>query len=1376
MVAGGIITTLAGNGTSGFTGDLGPATSAELYTPAGVTAAVNSTGDLFIYVADEANNRIREVNISDLPLPLLSFGGIDVGKTSPSQDLTVQNLGNTLLTISPISVATNFTLGGSDTTCSASSQKLEPAFSCVLGIEFSPTVGISIIGSVILSDNALNAAATQTIALQGTGIPPAATTTTLQATPASVALGGATDLVALVTSTTPGTITGTMTFSVGSTTLGTAPVSLGACPPTVPSNVEACGWANLNNVVVSAANGFIAGSNTITAAYGGETVSYAPSSGTTTLTVSGVAAATVTTVAVSVTPVALNGAVTLTAVVPTPPATPAGDITGTVTFSTGTVTLGTATLSDRQATLPAVVVSAANGFIGGPNNTITATYSGSATYAGSKGTTALTVTGVAIATTTKVTASPSSLMFGGTTTMTASVDSTTSTIAGPITGMVTFTVCGNTLGTAVLTGGLATLTNLGVNAANGSARSPDAHRNLQRGCQLCDLDRHHAAGHNRSGGHHHDAHRGPGYGDRQRHHRTGGERNLHNQWKHHRNGNLHRGHHDPGDGFGQRWMGQACRGNGECGERLRCRKRHDHGNLRRIGELRRFQRHHHADRPGEHHYNPHRGTALDHPRRAHRVGGIGKLHNNRNHHRKRHLLDWRHHIGHRRGLRRLGHAQQRGGHGGQRIHPRTECDHCNLRRQRGLWHFNRQRHAIATGSAATVTTLTVAPAWVTLAGTTTLTAAITAPTGGTIAGTVTFTVGTTTLGTAAVTNGFATLSNVAVTVANGFSPGANTVTATYTGNANYASSNCSATLTVTGSAATATTLAVAPASVASGATASFSATVSSSTMAGTITGTVTFSIGATTLGTAPVTGGIAALNNVTVTPANGFSAGTDNITATYGGNANYASSSSSTALSVIGPAFTATTLTAAPASLIIGGTTELVAGVSSSTPGSISGTVTFTMGPTTLGTAALSGGWATLTNVAVSLANGFIPGTDTITASYAGSANYAPSTASTAITVQAVTTTTLTAAPASVTLGNPTELLASVTSPTGGTIAGTVTFLMGSTALGTAALSNGLATLSNVMVTAVGGFILGSNAITATYAGNTNYAPSSGGTALKVGAPPPSTTTLKVSPASVAFGRTAALTASVSSATAGTINGTVTFSIGTITLGTAPVSSGTATLSAVTVSAANGFSDGTDTITAAYGGGNFATSKGTATVTVTGSPSSAAMPTYTLSSTSSSIALAAGGSTTVTLNLTSSNNYAGTVSFSAVCSTPSAVNATVPSVALTSDGSGSTTLTLSAPTSTASRHTPARFKGGGALLFCAVLLSAPFGVRRKRAIAVLLTSLTILLMGLLMACGAGSSSSTTNATSGSQTYTVTVTPTGTGTVENPAPLSITVTI
>src|SRR6185437_317029 len=54
------ISTFAGNGTSGFAGDNGSATSAEFADPVGI--AIDSSGN--IYIADQLNNRIRKISSS----------------------------------------------------------------------------------------------------------------------------------------------------------------------------------------------------------------------------------------------------------------------------------------------------------------------------------------------------------------------------------------------------------------------------------------------------------------------------------------------------------------------------------------------------------------------------------------------------------------------------------------------------------------------------------------------------------------------------------------------------------------------------------------------------------------------------------------------------------------------------------------------------------------------------------------------------------------------------------------------------------------------------------------------------------------------------------------------------------------------------------------------------------------------------------------------------------------------------------------------------------------------------------------------------------------------------------------------------------------
>jgi uncharacterized repeat protein (TIGR01451 family) len=67
----GIITTVAGNGNCCYSGDGGPATSAQLAYPYGV--AVDPAGDL--YIADEDNNRIRKVDLSGNITTIAGNGG-----------------------------------------------------------------------------------------------------------------------------------------------------------------------------------------------------------------------------------------------------------------------------------------------------------------------------------------------------------------------------------------------------------------------------------------------------------------------------------------------------------------------------------------------------------------------------------------------------------------------------------------------------------------------------------------------------------------------------------------------------------------------------------------------------------------------------------------------------------------------------------------------------------------------------------------------------------------------------------------------------------------------------------------------------------------------------------------------------------------------------------------------------------------------------------------------------------------------------------------------------------------------------------------------------------------------------------------------------
>ena len=76
---GGTITTVAGTGAAGFSGDDGPATSAQLNFPYGV--ALDGAGNL--YIADTVNNRIRKVDTNGA-ITTVAGGGTPGGPTTPT--------------------------------------------------------------------------------------------------------------------------------------------------------------------------------------------------------------------------------------------------------------------------------------------------------------------------------------------------------------------------------------------------------------------------------------------------------------------------------------------------------------------------------------------------------------------------------------------------------------------------------------------------------------------------------------------------------------------------------------------------------------------------------------------------------------------------------------------------------------------------------------------------------------------------------------------------------------------------------------------------------------------------------------------------------------------------------------------------------------------------------------------------------------------------------------------------------------------------------------------------------------------------------------------------------------------------------------------
>ena len=199
------------------------------------------------------------------------------------------------------------------------------------------------------------------------------------------------------------------------------------------------------------------------------------------------------------------------------------------------------------------------------------------------------------------------------------------------------------------------------------------------------------------------------------------------------------------------------------------------------------------------------------------------------------------------------------------------------------------------------------------------------------------------------------------------------------------------------------------------------------------------------------------------------------MTASYGGDAVFASSASGVVTEAVIASATDTSLTATPTATTYGGSVTFSATVTSG-GGTPTGTVTFRDDATVIGTVGLVDGQASLTTSALAV------GSHTVTASYDGSVAFATST-STAVSesvAAAATTTTLTASPNPSSFGSAVTLTATVTSPDG-VPPGSVTFLDGAAALGSGTLNAGQVTLVTSSLT------VGSHSITAVYGATANF-------------------------------------------------------------------------------------------------------------------------------------------------------------------------------------------------------------------------------------------------------------------------------------------------
>jgi len=154
----GIITAFAGNGTQGFSGDGGDAKAAQLYDPSAVIR--DNSGNILI--ADCFNHCIRKVTISTRIISLtgsLAFGDVIVNKTR-QLTFTIQNTGNSTLTVSSITYPAGFNGSWNGTIPAGGSQNVT--------VTFSPTAVQAYTGTVTVNSD--KTAGTDTIAISGSGI------------------------------------------------------------------------------------------------------------------------------------------------------------------------------------------------------------------------------------------------------------------------------------------------------------------------------------------------------------------------------------------------------------------------------------------------------------------------------------------------------------------------------------------------------------------------------------------------------------------------------------------------------------------------------------------------------------------------------------------------------------------------------------------------------------------------------------------------------------------------------------------------------------------------------------------------------------------------------------------------------------------------------------------------------------------------------------------------------------------------------------------------------------------------------------------------------------------------------------------------------
>jgi Bacterial Ig-like domain (group 3) len=228
----GVIRTIAGNGTAGYTDDNGTATSAELSSPTGI--AVNSSGMVYVISSAASGQVIRNIG----PVGIINFVNQNKGIQSAAHQITVTNTGNSTMTLTNVVItgtnATDYKIDSTSTTCLLTAGSvLSSGQTCRIGVVFTPAAVGSRSAYLHLLDNTLSG--DDHIQLAEVSVLPVPTfKITSPANGASFTSGTAITFKVSVTYTSSPAPTGTVQFKVdGANYGGPVTISSGAASTSV---------------------------------------------------------------------------------------------------------------------------------------------------------------------------------------------------------------------------------------------------------------------------------------------------------------------------------------------------------------------------------------------------------------------------------------------------------------------------------------------------------------------------------------------------------------------------------------------------------------------------------------------------------------------------------------------------------------------------------------------------------------------------------------------------------------------------------------------------------------------------------------------------------------------------------------------------------------------------------------------------------------------------------------------------------------------------------------------------------------------------------------------------------------------------------------